>query len=256
MLYQVRFGPEGGRPRQDRSLSRQVEHPRPWVLRFPRSAERLRCGSPVAGPALPEIPRARSRGMRNLALWNGTVDRRDRARRYQSAVRRRKHGMGLSSWGASGGALAGLMGGWIQRRWEVNFLRSFVKCHLCRLRMQGHERRGVRYYTCQRSRRKTALVPEGHPPTGYVNEKWASERVLRFLDRHIFGERLWVAVTLTGTLVLPGEDGVSQDLSVPPVGTEQNLRKSSQVWSVPPGGIQQNPRTLLPAQARLAAWYD
>jgi hypothetical protein len=57
--------------------------------------------------------------------------------------------------------------------------------------MQGTERRGVHLYRCQRDRRPSALVPEGHPPTVYIGERWASDRVLQFLSRHLFGpERL------------------------------------------------------------------
>jgi hypothetical protein len=33
-------------------------------------------------------------------------------------------------------------------------------------------------------------------------------------------------------------------------------RSSNKALQVPPGGIEQNPRTVIPAQARLLAWYD
>lgn len=73
---------------------------------------------------------------------------------------------------------------------KFNFpLKSFVRCGICGLRMQGNNRSGVHYYKCVASHRQPTLVPEGHPPTVCVREDWAAERVLMFMNDHLFGPK-------------------------------------------------------------------
>ena len=68
-------------------------------------------------------------------------------------------------------------------------LRSFLRCGICGLRMHGKVRRGrsSAYYTCEISRRQSALVPEGHPRTVCLREDKAGEKVVEFLTTHLFG---------------------------------------------------------------------
>lgn len=53
--------------------------------------------------------------------------------------------------------------------------------------MHGRERLGVTYYTCQASRRQPTLVAPEHPRMVYVREDRAVERVIEFLQTHLFG---------------------------------------------------------------------
>jgi hypothetical protein len=51
-------------------------------------------------------------------------------------------------------------------------------------------------------------------------------------------KRLGISVILSATIVLPGEDGVSQSLYVPPVGTERNPGQNAGGFVRAPGGIR------------------
>jgi hypothetical protein len=51
-------------------------------------------------------------------------------------------------------------------------------------------------------------------------------------------KRLGISVTLSATIVRPGEDGVSQSLYVPPVETERNPRRMPGLLFVPPVGFE------------------
>jgi site-specific DNA recombinase len=66
-------------------------------------------------------------------------------------------------------------------------LRSFLRCGACGLRMHGRERHGVSYYACETSRRQAPLVAPEHPKMVYVREDRAVERVIEFLQTHLFG---------------------------------------------------------------------
>lgn len=67
-------------------------------------------------------------------------------------------------------------------------LRSFLRCGVCGLRMDGHYRNGVYYYRCDASKRRhRSLVPEDHPASVYLREDRAGEKVVRFLQNHVFG---------------------------------------------------------------------
>lgn len=70
------------------------------------------------------------------------------------------------------------------RNEELLILRSFVRCGICDLRMQGHRNRGSHYYSCEPHRRAAGLIPDGHPP---LSEAKAVEKIVYFLNSHIFG---------------------------------------------------------------------
>ncbi len=53
--------------------------------------------------------------------------------------------------------------------------------------MLGQYRHGVAPYVCQASRRQTSLLAPGHPRTVYLREDRAVEKVLHFLESHLFG---------------------------------------------------------------------
>jgi site-specific DNA recombinase len=53
--------------------------------------------------------------------------------------------------------------------------------------MLGRYRHGVAYYVCQASRRQTTLLAPGHPRMVYLREDRAVEKVLHFLQSHLFG---------------------------------------------------------------------
>jgi hypothetical protein len=56
-------------------------------------------------------------------------------------------------------------------------------------------------------------------------------------------KRLGISVNLTGTLVLPGEDGVSQDLFVPR-GNRSEPPKNFAGFVCAPRGIRAKPQTI------------
>jgi hypothetical protein len=66
-------------------------------------------------------------------------------------------------------------------------LRSFLRCGACGLRMHGRARHGVSYYACETARRHAPLVAPEHPRMVYVREDRAAERVIEFLQTHLFG---------------------------------------------------------------------
>jgi site-specific DNA recombinase len=66
-------------------------------------------------------------------------------------------------------------------------LRSFLRCDLCQMRMQGHRRRSGNYYQCEARRRPAEFVPDGHPKMVFVREAALMEKVLEFLQRRVFG---------------------------------------------------------------------
>jgi site-specific DNA recombinase len=68
-------------------------------------------------------------------------------------------------------------------------LRSFLRCGICGLRMHGRARgrRKSPYYTCEISRRHSALVPDDHPRMAYLREDKAGEKIVEFLNVHLFG---------------------------------------------------------------------
>ncbi len=70
---------------------------------------------------------------------------------------------------------------------RTHLLRSFLRCGVCGLRMLGQYRHGVAYYVCQASRRQSTLLAPGHPRTVYLREDRAVEKVLHFLESHLFG---------------------------------------------------------------------
>lgn len=70
-------------------------------------------------------------------------------------------------------------------------LRSFLRCGICGLRMHGRHRRYSRYYVCETNRRQPGLVSADHPKQVYLGEKRAAQKVVEFLQTHLFGpERL------------------------------------------------------------------
>ena len=70
---------------------------------------------------------------------------------------------------------------------RVFALRSFLRCGICQLRMQGHRRRTGNYYVCETRRRPLELVPQGHPKTVFVREAPVLDKVIDFLQNRVFG---------------------------------------------------------------------
>lgn len=89
-------------------------------------------------------------------------------------------------------------------RKHLYVLRSFLRCGICGLRMHGKMRRGRNspYYTCELNRRQSSLVPEHHPRAVYLREDKAGDKVIEFLNTHVFGpdriELLRAALADTG----------------------------------------------------------
>jgi site-specific DNA recombinase len=70
-------------------------------------------------------------------------------------------------------------------------LRSFLKCGICGLRMHGRTRRNLTYYVCEVARRPVGLAPAGHPRMVFLAQRLAGEKIVEFLQNHVFGpERL------------------------------------------------------------------